>query len=94
MLLVIGGSAVDRRSGLAADAAYGEYLAAECATCHRPESANGAIPPLHVLTYDSLVAALKGFRDGTRANAAMQAIARSLGDAEIEALAAYFSGRS
>jgi len=49
---------------------------------------------LQQLTYDRLVEALKSYRDGTRANAAMQAVARSLGDREIEALAAYFSGHS
>ena len=93
MLLLAGAPAMDRPGGLAANAAYGEYLAAECATCHSPRNPNGTVPPLQHLPYDKFVAALKEYRDGTRANLAMQAVARSLGDAEIEALAAYFSGR-
>lgn len=94
MLLAAGGSAADPRPSLAADVDYGEYLAADCATCHLPDGTNGTTPPLRSLSYDSFVAALKEYRDGTRINAAMQAVARSLGDAEIDALAAYFFGRS
>jgi cytochrome c553 len=45
------------------------------------------------LRYEELIAALKAYRDGTRSNAVMQSVARPLGDAEIEALAAYFSGQ-
>lgn len=93
-LLVVGVTIVARGPGLAADAAYGEYLAAECAACHRADAANASIPPLRSLRYEELVAALKAYREGTRTNPAMQSVARSLGDAEIEALAAYFSGQS
>lgn len=93
MLLLAGGSALGSRAGFAADAAYGRYLAAECAACHRPEPTNGAIPPLRLLPCDRLVAELAEYRDGARADAAMQAVARSLGGAEVEALAAYLCGR-
>jgi cytochrome c len=93
-VLVVAGSAAERRPAPAADVAYGEYLAAECAACHRPEGTSSAVPSLHRLSYDRLVAALKEYRDGGRANPAMQSVARSLGDAEIEALAAYLAGRS
>lgn len=92
--LAASASLADRRPALAAEAAYGEYLAAECASCHRPGGEHGAIPPLQAVPYDTLVSALKDYRDGSRSNAAMQAVARSLGDAEIDALAAYFAGRS
>jgi cytochrome c len=94
ILLVVGVTIIARNPGLAADAAYGEYLAAECVTCHGADAANASIPPLRSLQYEDVVAALKEYRDGSRANPAMQSVARSLGDAEIEALAAYFSGRS
>lgn len=77
---------------LAGDAAYGEYLAAECSACHRVDAASAAIPPLRFLSYEYLVAALEGYRNGTRTNAMMQSIARSLGDEEIKALATYYSG--
>jgi cytochrome c len=72
---------------VAADARYGEYLATECATCHQADAATALRP----LSYEYLVAALKEYRNGTRVNATMQSVARPLGDAEIEALAAYFS---
>jgi cytochrome c len=91
-LIVIGVSMIARNASVAADAAYGEYLAAECSACHRVDAASAAIPSLRFLSYEYLVAALRDYRDGTRANTTMQSIARSLGDAEIEALAAYFSG--
>jgi cytochrome c553 len=94
MILVAGAAAADQHPTLAADPAYGAYLAAECASCHSVERANDTIPPLRSVPYDSFVAALKEYRDGVRTNAAMQAVARSLGDVEIEALAAHFAGRS
>jgi cytochrome c553 len=78
---------------LAGDVAYGEYLAAECSACHRVDAASSVIPPLRYLSYEYVVAALKDYRSGTRANATMQSVARSLGDAEIEALAAYYTGK-
>lgn len=90
----VGVMIVARGPGLAADAAYGEYLAEECATCHGADAADASIPPLPSLRYKELVAALKAYREGTRTNPVMQSVARSLGDAEIEALAAYFSGQS
>jgi cytochrome c len=92
-LLVVGVTTIARSPGLAADAAYGKYLAAECVTCHGANAANPSIPSLAGLRYEELVAALHAYRDGTRTNPIMQSMARSLGDAEIEALAAYFSGQ-
>jgi cytochrome c len=91
-LLVVGAAIIARNPSLAADAAYGEYLASECVTCHGAE-ANASIPALQALRHDELIAALKAYREGTRSNAVMQSVARSLGDAEIEALAAYYSGQ-
>jgi cytochrome c len=90
-LLVIGTMSA-RNPGLAADAAYGEYLAAECVACHGAD-ADGAIPALQTLRDDELIAALKAYRAGTRTNPVMQNVARSLDDAAIEALAVYFSGQ-
>jgi cytochrome c len=88
--LLLGESVMAHSPGFAADPAYGAYLAAECVACHRADAA-ASIPPLQMLPYDDLVAALKEYRAGIRANPAMQSVARALGDAEIESLAAYFS---
>jgi cytochrome c len=91
LLLALAEAGASTGAGRAADSAYGEYLAAECATCHGAAAPDQAIPPLQGLAYDRLVAALEQYRDGTRSNEVMRSVARSLGDAEIAALAEYFS---
>lgn len=73
----------------AADLAYGEYLAGECVACHRVDS-EGGIPPINLLPAPYFIEALKEYRDGERDHALMRTVARSLGDPEMEALAAYF----
>ena len=79
-------------AGAAGDPAYGAYLAAECRACHGAD-AGGAIPPLTKLAPEQLAVALAEYRDGRRDNPVMQAVARSLGEAEIAALAAYLASR-
>lgn len=74
---------------VADDLAYGEYLAGECVACHRV-GAEGGIPPINSLPATYFVEALKEYKDGERAHELMGTVARSLGDAEMEALAAYF----
>lgn len=76
---------------LAADLAYGEYLAAECVTCHRTAVDQGAIPALVGLPTQYFVNALRDYRAGRRANPVMQNVARSLDDEQMAALAAYFA---
>jgi cytochrome c len=76
--------------GLAADLAYGDYLASECVTCHRSPVDDGAIPAIVGLATPYFVNALRDYRAGRRINPVMQNVARSLDDAQIEALAAYF----
>ncbi|MEM7044945.1 MAG: c-type cytochrome [Pseudomonadota bacterium] len=76
-------------TGSAADLAYGEYLAGECVACHRV-GAEAGIPPINALPAPYFVEALREYRDGERDHDLMATVARSLGDAEMEALAAYF----
>ncbi len=73
------------------DPAYGEYLANECTACHPPDVTDGVIPPLWLLPTDYFIDALRAYRSGERENPVMQAVARALGDEEIESLAAYFA---
>lgn len=73
----------------AADLAYGEYLAGECVACHRAGS-DAAIPPINALPAPYFIEALREYREGERDHALMRTVARSLGEAEMEALAAYF----
>ena len=73
------------------DVELGRYLSAECATCHRAATATGTIPNIHGVAAQTLVDAIKAYRDRTRANPVMQNVAGRLKDDEIEALAAYFA---
>ena len=84
ILLFVGPSLV-----LASDLAYGEYLAGECVACHRT-GAEGGIPPINALPAPYFIEALREYKDGKRDHDLMRTVARSLGDAEMEALAAYF----
>lgn len=78
-------------AALAADLAYGEYLASDCVTCHRAPADEGAIPAIVGLPRPYFVNALRDYRAGRRANPVMQNVARSLDDEQIAALAAYFA---
>jgi cytochrome c553 len=65
-----------------------------CAGCHGPNGISAAdiYPNLAGQKKGYLVAALKAYRDKTRSNPMMNGMAASLGDQQIEDLAAYFSG--
>lgn len=78
------------------DVAYGEYLSAQCVTCHRaPAPArDGNIPPIVGLPALAFVDALQAYRNGERDNQVMRNVTSTLGDEEIAALAAYFASLS
>lgn len=88
-VLLMGGAAA-----VAGDIAAGEAKAAACAGCHGPNgiSANPLWPNLAGQKAPYLVKQLKAFRDGARQDPMMSAMARPLSDADIENLAAYYSG--
>ena len=74
----------------ASDIAFGEYLAGECATCHRRAGAAGGIPAITGWPRGSFIAVLNSYRSRERDNVVMQTIAGRLTDDEMAALAAYF----
>jgi len=74
----------------AADVAYGEYLSAECSTCHLRSGDNKGIPPIVGRPEADFIDALKAYREKQRTNVVMQTIAKSLSDADMAALAAYY----
>ncbi len=78
------------------DLATGKARAAICAACHGTKGAsdNPAWPSLAGQRKDYMVAALKAYKDGTRKNELMSGIAKGLSDADMEALAAYYSSTS
>ncbi len=79
---------------MAGDAAAGKAKAATCAGCHGAAgvSANPLWPNLAGQKEAYMVKQLKAFREGTRADPMMSPMAKPLSDADIDNLAAYFSG--
>ncbi len=75
------------------DSEYGEYLGAECLTCHSSTGANGAIPQIHGKDKSYLTSAILDYKLQQRDNAVMQGIVMALSDEEIAALVAYLSAQ-
>ncbi len=70
---------------------YGEYLSGECTSCHQLSGENTGIPSIVGWSEKAFIDALKAYRSGARENAAMQNVARSLGEEELSALARFFA---
>jgi cytochrome c553 len=79
----------------AADAEAGRKKAEACAACHGPEgnSSNPAVPSISAQPAQFLTTALFMFREGNRKDPQMSPMAASLSNADLNDLAAYFSGR-
>ncbi|MFP4043501.1 MAG: c-type cytochrome, partial [Rhodosalinus sp.] len=75
---------------ISGDAAYGEYLSAECTTCHRRDGASDGIPSITNWPEDYFVIAMHAYKQKIRPHPVMQMMAARLSDEEIAALAAYF----
>jgi cytochrome c553 len=81
-------------SSLAAgDRVLGEYLSAECVTCHQLSGREQpGIPSIVGIPEARIMQALIEYKSKKRSNAVMQTIAGKLSNDEIAALAAYFGG--
>lgn len=77
----------------AQNAALGEYLAAECATCHQVSGKSNGIPPIVGYPQEAFILFMNEYKNKTRTNSQMQAIAAKFNDEEIAALAAYFASK-
>ena len=78
------------------DAERGAKLAYTCLGCHGIKGYRNAYPSYRVPKLGGqkaayLVAALQGYRDGTREHPTMQAQASSMTDEEMQDLSAYFA---
>jgi cytochrome c553 len=95
VLAVPSGAAFAAGDAVAGDAVAGKTKAAVCAACHGPtgRSANDAWPNLAGQKLPYLVKQLKAYRDSTRTNPLMSPMAKTLSDADIEDLAAWFSSQ-
>lgn len=80
---------------MAADAAAGKTKAAGCAGCHGLNgiSNNPMYPNLAGQKDKYLVKSMKDYRDGHRKDPMMDAMAKSLTDADIDDLAAFYSSQ-
>ena len=68
-------------------------LAASCAICHGTDgrAATKDVAPLAGLPRDHIASQMRAFRDGNRPATVMHQIAKGYTDAQIDALAAWFS---
>jgi sulfide dehydrogenase cytochrome subunit len=71
----------------------GEMLAQSCMACHGPggSSVAGPMPTIGGQTAGYIENAMKAFRDGTRPSTVMGRLAKGYTDAEVAAMAKYFS---
>jgi cytochrome c553 len=78
------------------DLIAGKAKASACMACHGASgvSNNPAWPSLAGQQRDYMVAVLKAYRAGTRKNELMAGVAKDLSDADIDAVAAYYSSAS
>lgn len=79
---------------IAADAAAGKAKSATCNACHGANgiSAMPIYPNLAGQKEAYLVKQMKAFKDGSRKDPTMNAMAKPLSDADIANLAAYYAG--
>lgn len=75
---------------LAGDPEFGEYLSAECTTCHQRDGSFDGIPPITLWPQEDFVIAMHAYKRKLRPHPVMQMMAGRLSDEEIAALAAYF----
>lgn len=73
------------------DPEFGEYLSAECQTCHRRDGEDAGIPSITHWPEEDFVLAMHAYRQKLRPHPVMQMMAGRLADEEIAALAAYFA---
>ena len=82
-----------KAGGDAALAKTGETKVAMCLGCHGEKGqGNGQFPALAGQQPDYLVKQLKAFKDGSRKSGHMKAIASTLSDDDMKAIAAYLGG--
>lgn len=90
-LVVIGRFTDDAGAQDARQLAYGKHLAQECTGCHRLDGVDNGIPSIIGWQTDAFVETLRFYQTGARNNPVMVSVASSLGEKQMEALAAYFA---
>lgn len=73
------------------DRELGQYLSAQCTTCHQISGRSvGGVPSIVAWPEDQFIAVITSYKEGQRDNETMRTISHSLSLQEIAALAAYF----
>ena len=70
---------------------YGEHLAQECVACHRRDGKDVGIPGIIFMSVGEFTNAMVLYKTGRRTNKVMVSVSASLEDAQIQALAIYFT---
>jgi cytochrome c553 len=73
------------------DLEYGQYLSAECLTCHSASGIDNGIPSITGWNETSFRFVLSAYKSKTLKNPTMQLIAGRLDQEQIASLALYFS---
>jgi len=96
LILIAFGLAVSDAAVAGGDPIAGKQKAEVCAACHGEDgnSPNPAYPKLAGQYASYLAKALADYKSGARQNAIMAGFATPLSKADIQDLAAYFSGQS
>jgi cytochrome subunit of sulfide dehydrogenase len=79
--------------GAAADDSRGAQLAAICTSCHRLDGHDKGIPSIVGLDQKQFADVMAAFKSGERSSQIMHAIAISLSDGEVAALAEYLAAQ-
>lgn len=91
MLVLVAAVAAPLAPSLAdGDRAFGEYLSAECVTCHQLTGRYEGIPSIVGWPSAAFIEVMGEYRTGKRGNPIMQTIAGRLSEDEVAALASYF----
>ncbi|MCF6320371.1 MAG: hypothetical protein L3J32_01190 [Rhizobiaceae bacterium] len=73
------------------DFEYGEYLAAECVTCHSATGKDKGIPPITGWDAEGFISVMNAYKIKDLENPAMQLIAARLDEEQMASLALYFA---
>lgn len=74
-----------------ADLGYGEYLSAECVTCHKVSGISAGIPAISGIEAESIASLLHAYKSKKLENKVMQLMAGNLDNEQIASLAIYFA---
>lgn len=80
----------DEVLAIVGDVEYGEFLSAECTTCHQRTGSHEGIPGIVGWPEEDFVVAMHAYKQKLRPHAVMQSVSERLDDEEIAALAAFF----